>query len=162
MNTERALTNDPGKAFQRICRFCAYQERSLFETRKKLQEWKVSKENIAELLRRLQVEDYLDDNRFARSFARGKFQRNKWGKVRIRLELKARQIPENLISAALSEIDDQSYYRTIRVLVMKKKQAMRDSKPLNPREQIIRYLIGKGFETDVVLQVMSELEHLFD
>nr|MBC8181092.1 RecX family transcriptional regulator [candidate division KSB1 bacterium] len=106
--------------YTKLSRYCAYQDRCKWDVEMKLQGWQVSKGLAEQLIMELAKEGYVDDLRFARSFVRGKFRVNKWGKQRIVFELRAKRIDEQLIKKALEEIDEASYMDSIRSLIRKK------------------------------------------
>ncbi|MFZ4521644.1 MAG: regulatory protein RecX [Bacteroidales bacterium] len=142
----------------RIQHYCAYQERCNEEVESKLIQWKVAPVRIRKIKILLNREGYIDEERFARIFACGKFHINKWGRIKIRHELKIRKIPETLIQKALEEIGDDDYRRTIHELILKKMSEIKISKHLNMREKIITFVTGKGFEFDLIIKVLTELK----
>lgn len=109
------------------------------------------------LLKQLKEEELIDDQRFANAFVRGKFRVNRWGRNRITYELRARQLSEPVISIALREIDEEQYLDTIRTLIIKKNQEINPGKTVNKREKIINFVVGKGFESDLVLRMIQSI-----
>jgi regulatory protein len=156
--TGNLLNNDPAEVYTRICRYCAYQERCARDAEQKMMEWKVQGNKINSIMKKLKEEHFIDDERFARVFVRGKFNTNKWGRVKIRYELKGRGIPENMISEAIQEIGEEDYRKTIRELILKKKSEIKAGKNFNIREKIITFVTGKGFEFDLTIEVLKELK----
>jgi|WetSurMetagenome_2_1015567.scaffolds.fasta_scaffold671015_1 regulatory protein len=142
----------------RIHHFCAYQERCSHEVDLKLMQWKVSSEKKRSILHHLQEEGFIDEERYARIFVRSKFHINKWGRAKIRYELKSRTIPEKLVQKAMEEIGEDDYIKTIRDLILKKKSEINSGKHLNIREKIITFVTGKGFEFDLISKVLTELK----
>lgn len=104
----------------RIRHYCAYQERCSYEVDQKLAQWKVAPARIKKIRHILTEEGFIDESRYARIFVRSKFHINKWGRLKIRHELKSRAIPEMLISKALEEIGEDDYLNTLRELASKK------------------------------------------
>ncbi|MCX6269422.1 MAG: regulatory protein RecX [Bacteroidetes bacterium] len=141
-----------------IQHYCAYQERCSLDVDLKLTQWKVSTDKIRKIMTHLKKEGFIDDERYARIFVRSKFHINKWGRTKIRYELKYRNIPDNLISKAMEEIGDDDYIRTIQELILKKKSEINTGKNLNIREKIITFVTGKGFEFDLISKVLTELK----
>ncbi|MEI6436211.1 MAG: regulatory protein RecX [Bacteroidota bacterium] len=137
--------------------FCDYQERCIYDIDKKLRSWNVEPDSIQLILQRLQKEKFIDEERFARAFVRGKFHINKWGKIKIIVELRRRNIPEKLIKSALNEIGADDYMNTIREVVIRKKQEIIKQKSLNIREKIITFVTGKGFEYNLTEKILTEL-----
>ncbi|MCK9220528.1 MAG: regulatory protein RecX [Bacteroidales bacterium] len=142
----------------RIQRYCAYQERCTREVEQKLKEWKVPGPKITSLIKQLREEGFMNDERFARIFVRSKLRINKWGRQKIVYELKGRQIPEQLIRTALEEIPEEEYHTVLRELILKKHQEIKVRKNLNIREKIINFVVGKGFEFDLVFEILKELK----
>lgn len=145
------------EAKEKLSTFCAYQERCIWETKRKLYEKGIKEEDSDELISYLLEEKFIDEERFARSFSRGKFRLKKWGRGRIRQELKLRQIPENLIKLGLSEIDPYEYYDTLLSQVEKHRGRIKEQDPYKKKFKVIQYLFSKGFEMDLIKEAIEEL-----
>jgi regulatory protein len=155
--TDGSSKNDLEAILVRIRHYCAYQERCSLEVDRKLRQWKVSPGKTKTILQHMIEEGFIDEERYARIFVRSKFHINKWGRTKIRYELKNRSIPETMIHKAMEEIHEDDYLRTIRELVLKKKSEINPEKNLNIREKIITFVTGKGFEFDLLSKVLTEL-----
>ena len=153
-----SLKNDLDTILARIHHYCAYQERCIYEVDLKLMQWKVSSHNIKQILHHLQEEGFIDEERYARIFVRSKFHINKWGRTKIRYELKNRFITEKIVQKAMEEIGEDDYMKTIRELILKKMSEINSGKHLNIREKIITFVTGKGFEFDLISKVLTELK----
>jgi regulatory protein len=144
---------------QQLERFCAYQERCSRDVVMKLRRMGVPSTRSEAMIRRLQEEKFLDDERFTRFFVRGKFRISRWGRIKIRHELSARGIPEKFITRAMAaEIGEEEYMNAIRELVLKKKQEIKREKTLNIRDKILNFVVSKGYEFDRVLDTINELK----
>ena len=140
-----------------IIHYCRYQERCHSEVKTKLYELGCTKITEDEYMLMLLQMDLLNEERFARSFARGKFNLLKWGKVKIKQQLKFRKISDYLINKALTEIDSVRYEHIIRQLAERKLHELRNEKALQSKKlKLFRYLIQKGFERDIVSSIVSE------
>lgn len=102
--------------------------------------------------------NFLNEERFARSFARGRFRIKKWGRTRIVRELKVRGISQYNISAALSEIDDNDYYETFYLLVEHQTETVREGNLLKKKKKIFDYLMRKGFESQLIYDALNDIE----
>ncbi|HOW30134.1 MAG TPA: regulatory protein RecX [Bacteroidales bacterium] len=155
LNYHRSEPLDAAQAFRKAADYCAAQERCLDEMRIKLRQWGVSDTLIQTTLEKLTNEGFIDEQRFATAFARGKFRLLEWGKVKIAMELKARKIPLALINKALDEIEETDYRDTIKSLLFKRFHGKN-----NPsREEIMKttnFLIGKGFEIEIIKNILKE------
>ncbi|MEI7661096.1 MAG: regulatory protein RecX [Bacteroidota bacterium] len=156
--TEDISGNDPAQVLKRIARYCAFRERCRKEVQQKLNEWKVPPGKALQAIRYLEENNFIREDRFAKSFARGKFHSNKWGRIKIQYELKSRDLPDNIIRDALQEIGEEEYMKTICDLVLKKETEIKAGKELNIREKIITFVNGKGFEFELIAKALKELK----
>jgi regulatory protein len=146
------------KIFIKACNFCVYQERTQDEVKKRLSEWKVFGDEAEEIIAELIGENFINEERFAKQYAGGKFRVKKWGKRKIRFELKARKISEYSIKAGLSEIDDEDYYETLKELIVKKNSELfKETNLAQKHLKISKYLIGKGYESNLIWDAIKEI-----
>ncbi len=142
---------------QKIKHYCRYQERSHSEVKEKLYSLGLRKDMVEEFIAKLIEEDLLNEERFARQFARGKFSLKNWGKIKIRYELRQRKVSLYNINLGLEEIDEKKYKATIQKLASQKwKLLKRESLP-NRQAKTTRYLLQKGFESNLIQQVVKEI-----
>ena len=146
------------EAFEKLTTFCAYQDRCSWEIRRKLYEKGIKDEPAEQLIDELIREEFVNEERYARSFCRGKFRLKKWGKNRIRIELKMRKIPEELIRKGLTEIDPEEYYDTLLTLTEKKWETTKEPDPYKKRHKVTQYLMSRGFEMDLVKEAVESLQ----
>jgi regulatory protein len=145
-------------AWTKITRYCAYQERSHSETKQKLYSYGLYVEEINELLVRLISEDYLNEARFAQHFARGKSNLKGWGKIKIRQELKRRNVSDWCIHQALSGIDTDTHLKNMmKAVQFKEKQLIAEKNPFIKRKKIERYLQSKGFDFEQIKAVLTTM-----
>jgi regulatory protein len=137
--------------------FCSYQERCAWELRRKLFEKGIQGKAVDTILAELEASGFVDEERFARSYARGKFRIKKWGRARIRQELKLRQITAALIQLGLSEIDGEEYYATLEREAEKKWEKTKETDAYKKRYLVTKYLMSKGFEQDLIQEALSAL-----
>eukprot|EP01136_Pigoraptor_vietnamica_P037755 Opistho-1_new@106164 len=135
--------------------FCAYQERTQQEVRKRLAELEVEGDEAEEMIVWLIENNYLNEERFARIFAGSKFRQKRWGRLKIRQELKMRGVSEYCLKAGMSEIDDEDYLQTLTDLLEKKAKEIKESNPLKRKQKLLSYALSKGFESDLVFDLMK-------
>ena len=146
------------KAFQKAKYYCAYQERSHAEVKKKLYGFGLYKNEVEILLSRLIEENYLNEERFAIAFAGGKFRIKQWGKTKIKYELKMRQISDYNIKKALSQIEEEDYLKTLQKLAAEKLATLKSEKNIFIRKSKLQnYLVGKGYEFNLIGEIVREL-----
>lgn len=141
---------------QKMLNYCVYQDRCHYEVEQKMRDFLLIPEAKDEILLYLIQERYLDEERFVRSYIRGKFYMKHWGRYKIQLNLKQKQISEKLISRCWDEIDDNDYKKTIRSFIEKQQDNIKETNTFKKKNKIIKFLISKGFEYEVILDVMHE------
>lgn len=137
--------------------YCAYRDRSQKEVEDKLVEMRMIPEAREQIIIKLMQEDFLNEERFARSFVRGKFRIKKWGRHKIRQELKLREISSPIIKLAMTEIDDSKYRSTLYALAEKKLNLLKEPNLLKRKKKLIDHLLQKGYEAGLVFEVVGEL-----
>lgn len=138
--------------------FCAYQERTHTEVRERLQKWEVWGDEAEEIIAYLIEDNFLNEERFAKIFAGSKFRVKQWGRQKIKFELKARKLSEYCIKVGLAEIEDDDYIATLKTILEKKKHELRAEKqPLVVKQKLARYAIDKGFEGDLVWEMIGKI-----
>ncbi len=145
------------EATKKIERYCAYQERCHKEVIEKLQEMRMIPEAVDQIIVHLITHNYLNEERFAQHFARGKFNIKKWGKKRIVSELKYRNISAHNIKTALQEIDEVVYLETLDTLARKRLKSLKEKHPQKKRKKLADYLFYRGWESHLVYEKIKEL-----
>jgi regulatory protein len=145
-------------AIHKIEHYCAYQERCHEEVVSKLRSMKLDTQETDEIIAHLIESNFLNESRFACSFARGKHRIKHWGKIRIVNELKFRKITTYNINLALKEITSEEYSATFHNLAERHWEALRESDSLKKRKKFCDYLLRRGFESNLVYEKVKELE----
>ena len=155
-NNER-LT--PKQAIEKIKPYCAYQERCHQEARDKLYSFGLNRSEVEEIITSLISENYLNEQRFATQFAGGKFRMKCWGKMKIKQELKRKNISDYCIKKALGEINEESYHDIFEKIALQKMQSLKSEKNIFVKKRKLRdFLLQKGFENDLVTDRVNELQ----
>jgi len=144
------------QALQKLRHFCGYQERCHSEVKEKLYNLGVFKKDHDEIVAALIEEKYLNEERFAIAFAGGKFRLKQWGRVKIEYELKQKQVSSYSIKKALKQIDEEVYLRVLNKLAEEKYVALKDEQFLVRKKKTMNYLAGKGFEMELVREVVEK------
>ncbi len=151
------MTDDSLKdALQKAAMFCAYQERTQQEVRERLKDWGVFGDDAEEVIAELIQQNYLNEERFAKSFAGGKFRVKGWGRRKIKQHLQQRGISGYNLEQAMKEIAPDDYRGTLTELLAKKRQTLRDDNPLVIKQKLVRYALSKGYESDLIFTVLGE------
>lgn len=147
----------PSEALPRIARYCAYQERTHSEVKDKLLSFGLSTGEADEMLSRMITDGFVNEERFAKAFAGGKFRIKKWGRLKIEHELKGAGISNRCINSAIGEIDREDYVCTLKALLKKKGKEVTDSNLFKKRNKMARFAIGKGYEPELVWETIKDL-----
>lgn len=145
------------EATKKLEHYCAYQERCHKEVKQKLRDMNMIPEAADIIVVHLLEHNFLNEERFARAYARGKFRIKKWGKYRITLELKRKDIAKFNVNQALTEIDEAEYLEVFNDLAEKKVNSLKESDKYKKRKKLIDYLLYRGWESHLVYEKASEL-----
>jgi len=146
----KRIITEKDRALRKLQKYCAYQDRCHQEVRSKLLDLKIYGDDLEDIIVQLIEENFLNEERFARSYARGKFRIKNWGRTRILQELKRRKISAYCIKKAMEEIEEEDYEQTLLKLLEKKRKQLKEKKPFILKGKLAKYLIGKGYESGLV------------
>ncbi|MFT6865493.1 MAG: regulatory protein [Cyclobacteriaceae bacterium] len=146
------------KGFGSAAKYCALRERAPKQVIEKLLLWDFTQEQAEKILSRLIAENFLNEERFARSFCHDKFEFNNWGKIKINMELDRFDLDHQIMEEALEAIDPKKYRDKVAALAKAKWQLIKDKgDDFVQKGKTATYLMNKGFEGDLVWKVVKEL-----
>ena len=155
MRNQKSYTvNEATKAMEH---YCAYQERCHKEVEQKLYDLKMIPEAKELIILHLLQHNFLNEERYAKAFVRGKFSIKNWGRIKIISELKFKNISSYNIKSGLKEIDENTYLKTLQSLAEKKLRLIKESNSFKKKNKLSSYLISKGFETSLVYKVTNSI-----
>lgn len=141
---------------KKLADYCVYQDRSHYEVEQKLKELRtLNEDERGEILIWLIQNNFLNEERFSKSYARGKFYQKKWGKIKIKQGLKQKRIPTNLIDKGIEEINEKDYKSTLTELTEKKWNVLRESDIFLKKKKIYNYLLQKGYENYLINEILK-------
>jgi len=146
----------PKEAKQKIAKYCAYQERCHQEVRDKLYSFGLAKVDVEEIIYELIKQDFLNEQRFALAFVRGKFRYKKWGRNKIVQELKRRKISDYCIKKGLQEIQEEQYMDVLTELLRKKIASLKAIKGYQKNYKAVQFVLTKGYESDLAWSIIKE------
>ena len=148
----------PQQALPKAKTYCAYQERCHSEVKDKLFGFGLTKNEVDEITSTLIEENYLNEERFALLYAGGHFRTKHWGRVKIKYELKKKQVSEYCIKKALASLDAAQYSKTLYRLAEKKLLTLKSEKNIFIRKKKLQdHLLQKGFENDLIKEIVNTL-----
>jgi regulatory protein len=148
----------PQQALPKLKQYCAYQERCHSEVKEKLYSYAVYGDDADTIISKLIDEDYLNEERFAIHFAGGKFRVKQWGKVKIKYELKKKQVSDYCIKKALKGVDTGEYFSVLEKLAVQKLKALKGEKNIFIKKRKLQdFLLQRGFESDLVREMVQKI-----
>ena len=146
----------PDEALSKLQRYCAYQDRCHKEVRTKLLDLEIFGDDLEDIMASLISDNFLNEERFAQSYARGKFRIKKWGRIKIKIELKRKNISEYCLKKGLAEIAENEYIKTIYELIEKKERTVKAKNDYEKKRKIAAYLMRKGYESYLVWECLKD------
>lgn len=153
MKNEKSYTVD--EATKLMENFCAYQERCHKEIEQKLYDLHMIPEAKEKIILHLLQHNFLNEERFSKAFARGKFSIKNWGRIKIVNELKFRNISPYNIKTALKEIEETDYLNTLEKIAKKKWVLIKEPNAFKKKSKLVSYLSSKGYESECIYEVMN-------
>ena len=145
------------KIYDRKLKFCVYRDRCHSEVLEKMRKISVEQDLADAIMTELISENVLNEERYARSFARRKFRLNKWGKNKIKAELAKKQIPKHIIVSGLEEIDEDEYFNTLVDILEQKARSVKGKNSFEKNSKLRAYAYSRGYEPEVINTVMENM-----
>lgn len=152
---QKSVILDKKAALVKAESWCAYQERAQQEVRNKLYDWALKPNEVEEVIAELIATNFLNEERFALAYVSGKFKIKRWGKIKIKQGLKLKKVPDKMIQKALNTINGDEYIGVLLSIAEKKLHILTESDPLKRKYKLISYLQSKGFENDLIFDVLK-------
>lgn len=148
---------DFGQSYRKATDYCAIQERCISEMRLKFISWNIALNFTDAIIDKLIDEGFIDEKRFALSYASGKYRINGWGRLKIAAGLRARNIPSQLVQQAISTFESDEYTSFLNKLLQKKiKQLGGDS--MENRQKAAFFAASRGFEQGLIASQLRDIE----
>lgn len=143
------------EAYLTLAALCAQAEHCQWEMVEKMRKWEIPEEAQARIMERLVNERYVDDERFARAFAKDKVRYNKWGRRKVEQALWQKHIDEDIRKNVLNEIDDEEYLSVLRPLLKQKRKSIKAQNDYELNQKLMRFALGRGFTFDIIKQCID-------
>ncbi len=145
-------------ALKKAMAICASSENCTYDIRHKLSLWKINKDDSGKIIDLLTGEKFIDDLRYARAFTRDKFRQNKWGRIKIASQLRMKEIPENIITEALSGISNDEYREMLKEILSSHHRKVKAKNRFEMKGKLMRYGLSKGFESQLIYDLLNEID----
>ncbi len=133
--------------------YCAKSEHCAADVRRKLYEWGAPADLFDEIEEKLYTNDFLNDARFCHAYVHDKVEYQAWGRLKVQAGLRALQLPEKDIRAALEELNEEKYRDNLRTLIAQRKSDSEDKR--------LRFLLQRGFTYEEI-RLLSGLRSRID
>lgn len=151
--------NDPVKAaLTKAMALCAGREYSSGDIRNKLNSWGIGDDDSDRIINKLVNENFINDTRYASAYVTDKFRQNKWGKIKIASQMRARGIPDEIIKSALDKIDDEEYRNVLNDLIKVYRKSVKAKNQYDLKGKLIRFGLSRGFESSLLYDVLDDTE----
>lgn len=144
----------PDQALAHLQKLCAVEDRCHFDLRKKLIEHQIYGDEAEEILAELISEGFLNEERYARAYIRGKYRQKAWGRNKIRTHLKQKQVSDYCIKKGMQEIDDEEYFEILTAQASKKHPLIREKDERKRKQKLINFLMSRGYEYHLITEVI--------
>ena len=148
----------PDQVLDKMAKYCAYQERCVKDVRDKLKTFDISQENRDKILEYLLDNRFANDERFAKSFVRGKINQSGWGVNKIRFHLAQKGIAKDIIDEALEQTDEEVYRQRLIDILNTKAKTVKAENDFEKKRKLAAYAMQKGFEAALVWEVLKDLD----
>ena len=148
----------PDQVLDKMAKFCAYQERCVKDVKDKLRTFDISQEAKDKILEYLMENRFVNDERFAKSFVRGKINQSGWGVNKIRFHLIQKDIDKDIIEEALGQTDEEVYRQRLIDILKAKSKTVKAENDFEKKRKLAAYAMQKGFEAALVREELKELD----
>lgn len=148
----------PDQVLDKMAKYCAYQERCVKDVRDKLKTFDISQEDRDKILEYLLDNRFANDERFAKSFVRGKINQSGWGLNKIRFHLAQKGIAKDIIDEALEQTDEEVYRQRLIDILNTKAKTVKAENDFEKKRKLAAYAMQKGFEGNLVWEVLKDLD----
>ena len=145
------------QALNRIATYCSRAERCVFDVRRKLDIWEIPLEQQNKIIKKLQKEKFLDEERYCKAFVNDKTKYNRWGIYKIKFELKRKKIPDLFIEKVFENINTEENIERLRLLIEQKMKSVKGKNEWEIRQKLMRFAAGRGFsqnDIDIILEAI--------
>ena len=155
MPKQAAQPLTPDQVLDKMAKYCAYQERCVKDVRDKLKTFDLPQKEKDKIIDYLVDNRFVNDERFARSFVRGKINQSGWGLNKIRFHLIQKGIAKDIIDEALGQTDEETYRQRLIDILKTKSKTVKAENDFERKRKLAAYAMQKGFEGSLVWEVIN-------
>ncbi len=149
---------DYEKILSRAANLCSATEKCSFDIQEKVQSWGLSEAEAIKAVKYLEEQKFVDNSRYAKVFVKDKLKFNKWGRIKISYSLRQKDIPDEIISLALDEIDPGEFEEVLSGLLRTKLKSVGNIRTASNKAKLIRFAAQRGFTSEEIYRVIRKIE----
>jgi len=146
-----------GQALHRFAAYCSRTERCVWDVRRKMDDWEIPVDQQNQIIRLLQKEKFIDEERYCKAFVNDKSKYSRWGVYKIKFELRKKQIPEALIQETLANLNPEENLERLRLLIKQKKKSVKGKSEFEIRQKILRFAASRGFSQEDIEKALVDI-----
>jgi len=143
---------------QKARNFCSRSEKCPEDVRMLLSKYNDSKDEIVKIIAELQKDGFIDIERYVRAYVNDKIRFDKWGRIKISFALRQKNLPDDVVSRILNEIDKDEYLNNLRILIKNKTEQIKETDPYKLKHSVTRFCVSRGFEYDYISKILENRE----
>ena len=147
----------PDQVLDKMAKYCAYQERCVKDVRDKLKTFEIPEKEKEKILDYLLDNRFVNDERYAKAFVRGKVNQSGWGVNKIRFHLIQKGIDKDIIDEALGQTDNEVYRQRLIDILKTKSKTIKANSDFEKKRKLAAYAMQKGFEGNLIWEVLKDL-----
>lgn len=143
--------------YDKLCNFCAYQERCVSDVKQKMLKLKIEKDEFDLYIEKLKQGNFINEDRYVKYFVNA-HAKKKWGKTKMKSALSGKRIEQGLIKKYLDDMDEENYEEQIRTIAEKKWETIKAKTPRDKKTKMLRFLLAKGYEMGKALNAIKDFK----
>lgn len=151
-----SFTKDEKIIIEKIQSYCLYQDRCVMEVKNKLYSFKVSSQLVENIVEYLIDNDYLNEERYTKMFIQGKLRIKKWGRIKLKYELRSKGIDIKTINEHINQINEEDYMSYFNEFSTSKIKFLKGTKDQKKRS-FINYFTYRGWENNLIYQKLRDI-----
>jgi regulatory protein len=149
-------TDERKELLRRAQKNCSEREYCISDIRSLLVRWGAVDEETKEwIISKLQEDKFIDEERYCRAFAIDHFRHSQWGRMKIIMSLRHKNIASAAIASGLEAIEEKEYIDLLKKIITDHRRKIKAKNRIDLKGKLLRYALGKGFESHLVYDIIN-------
>jgi len=141
----------------RLAALCSQKEKCEHDAFTYLRKYGMPAEDCHKAVDYLVKNQFINNTRYAKAFARDKSRFDKWGVNKIAAALAQKQIDQKTISLAVEQISTETQEETILGEVAKKARHIDNLSDQKSKAKLLRFCAGRGYPAGISLKIIDKI-----